>query len=332
MLSYKNETILIIGQGTTNYKVNIINNITSTSEAKRYGEDSDLYDAYNTAVNFNCDNGVYMLNMQYDTDYPYIIQSIIQSDFTYIVPINIKLSDTIYLEETNKHYFVAEYLLNSIKGSNLSTIFMTDNHAHYYEDIDHFISDMETKVRTFKNASIAINNYGRNLCFIANNLSDYKYANLVAACMLKSSPYNDYPLQDCGEAVFDIDTHDVHTKECAFFKYNIKRSATIDNFNNFSITNNQDKVVTINRVIKYIQRYLDLSDFCGKFYNSYIKSMVIERLNDLLANILNVAISDYNIVSCEFMKNTQTKTVVILNTIEIVPINSIEKYRLLIEV
>lgn len=332
MLSYKNETILIIGQGTTNYKVNIINNITSTSEAKRYGEDSDLYDAYNTAVNFNCDNGVYMLNMQYDTDYPYIIQSIIQSDFTYIVPINIKLSDTIYLEETNKHYFVAEYLLNSIKDSNLSTIFMTDNHAHYYEDIDHFISDMETKVRTFKNASIAINNYGRNLCFIANNLSDYKYANLVAACMLKSSPYNDYPLQDCGEAVFDIDTHDVHTKECAFFKYNIKRSATIDNFNNFSITNNQDKVVTINRAIKYIQRYLDLSDFCGKFYNSYIKSMVIERLNDLLANILNVAISDYNIVSCEFMKNTQTKTVVILNTIEIVPINSIEKYRLLIEV
>lgn len=332
MLSYQDETILIIGKGTTNYKVNIINNVTNNSEAKRYGENSDLYEAYNTAINFNCNNGIYMLNMQYDTDYPYIIQSIIQSDFTYIVPINIKLSDTIYLEETNKHYFIAEYLLNSIKDANLSTIFMTDNHAHYYEDIDHFISDMETKIRAFKNASIAINNYGRNLCFVTNNLSDYKYANLVTACMLKSSSYSDYPLQDCGESVFDMDTHDIHVKECAFFKYNIKRSATIDNFNNFSITNNQDKVVTINRAIKYIQRYLDLSDFCGKFYNAYIKSMVIDRLNDLLTNILNIVISDYNIVSCEFMKNTQTKTVVILNTIEITPINSIEKYRLLVEV
>lgn len=332
MLDYTQETILVIGKGATNYKVNTINKITSLSEAEKYGEESELYEAYEDAVYFNATNGLYMINMLYDTDYQNIIHSITQSDFTYIVPLNIKLSDVIYLEESNKRYFVAEYLLSAIKDSNLSTIIMTDNHAHYYEHIDHFINDMESKIQSFKNASIAINNYGRNLCFVANNLNDYKYANLIAAYMLKASPYKDYPLQDCGDAVFDIDTHDVREKELAFFKYNIKRSATIDNFNNFSIADDQDKIVTINRTIKYIQRYLDLSDFCGKFYNAYIKSMVIERLNDLLTNILNVAIRNYNIVSCEFAKNTQTKTVVILNTIDIMPINSIEKYRLLVEV
>ena len=77
---------------------------------------------------------------------------------------------------------------------------------------------------------------------------------------------------------------------------------------------------------------MDLSEFCGKFYNAYIKSVVLEKLNTLLAAVKNVAIADYKVLSCDFVKNTQTRTVVILNEIEITPINSIEKYKLFIEV
>lgn len=332
MLDYKNETILIIGTGSTNYKLNYINEVPNEYEARKYGEDSELYKAFTDSQTFGVSNGIYMINMHYDTDYPEIINSITQSDFTYIVPLNVRLSDTLYLEDKNKKVFFAEYLLNSIKDSNLSTIIMTDNHASYYEDIDHYIRSMESIINTFKKSSVAITNYGRNLCFVANNLKDYDHANLIIAFMLKMSQYKDYPLQDCGDAVFDIDTHDIHVAEFAFFKYNIKRSATIDNFNNFSIPYTQDKFVPINRVIKYIQRYLDLSEYCGKFYNSYIKSVIIERLNALLSSIKNIAITNYKILSCEFVKNTQTKTVVILNEIEIIPINSIEKYKMFIEV
>ncbi len=332
MLNYKDETILVIGKGTTNYKVNTINEVPNEYEAKKYGEDSQLYNAFMDSLDFSVSNSIFMINMKYDTDYPKIINSITHSDFTYIVPLNIKFSDLIYIEDENRKIFYAEYLLNSIKDSNLSTIFMTDNHAHYYEDIDHFVKSMESVIRTFKGTSVAINNYGRNLCFVANNLADYDYANLIAVYMLASSQYKDYPLQDCGNAVFDIDTHDVHVRELSFFKYNIKRSATIDNFHNFNVRADQGKCVTIDRVIKYLQRYLDLSEFCGKFYNAYIKSVVLERLNTLLAAVKNVAIADYKVLSCDFVKNTQTRTVVILNEIEITPINSIEKYKLFIEV
>lgn len=331
MLEYKDESILVIGEGTTNYKVNIINEIKTLKEIEKYGIDSQLYEAYDCASKFQAISHFYVLNMKYDTDYPEIIESLIQSDFTYIVPINIRLSDKLYLESENKKVPYAEFLLNKIKDSNLSTIIMTDNHASLYNDIDHYINDMETKIQMFKKLSIAINSYGRNLIFVANNLEDYSFANVVAACMLKSSPYKDYPLQDCGEAVFDIDNHDIRSKEFSFFKYNIKRSATIEHFNNFSTLNDQDKYVPINRVIKYIQRYLDLSEFCGKTYNEYLKILIIDRLDVLLSSLVNYAIADYDIISCDFINDTQTKTVIVLNEISITPINSIEKYKLYIE-
>lgn len=331
MLEYKDESILVIGEGTTDYKVNIINEIRSLKEIEKYGLDSQLYEAYDCASVFKATTHFYVLNMRYDTDYPEIIESLIQSDFTYIVPINIRFSDKIYIESEQKKIPYAEFLLKNIKDSNLSTIIMTDNHASLYNDIDQYINDMEAKINLFKDLSIGINTYGRNLVFIANNLVDYSFANVVAACMLKSSPYKDYPLQDCGEAVFDIDKHDVRSKEFAFFKYNIKRSATIENFNNFSTLNDQDKYVPINRVIKYIQRYLDLSEFCGKTYNEYLKVLIVDKLDALLSALVNYAITDYNIISCEFINDTHTKTIIVLNEISITPINSIEKYKLYIE-
>lgn len=333
MATNYNESLLIIGTGDTVYRQNAIHKVSSLDEASKYGEGSQLYDAFIDASEFGISDKIYMLNMVYDTDYPFIIDSLVQSDFTYIVPINVKFSDKITIDtDKHKRVYYPEYLLSMIKDANLSTILMTDSHASLYEDIDQYINAMENIIRGFKQTSFSVNVAGRNLCFIANNLVDYKYANLIVACMLMSCSLSEYPLHDCGEAIFDIDYHDVSQKEFAFFKYNIKKHATLENFHNFSINNDQDKFMNICRCIKYVQRNLDLSDFCGKLYNGYLKVLITNRLNTLLSDMVGVAISKYQVLSCEFVRNIQTKTIVVLNTIAVTPINSLEKYILTVEV
>lgn len=333
-MKYINESLLIIGAGDTSYRQNTIQKISSLKEAERYGAGSQLYNAFVDASEFGITDKIYMLNMLYDTDYPEIIDSLIQSDFTYIAPINIKFSDKIIIgkNDTQKKIYYGEYLLNSIKDANLSTIIMTDSHASNYEDIDQYIDATEDTLRSFKRTSFSINSYGRNLCFVANNLVNYRYSNLIVACMLLSCSLSEYPLHDCGEAVFDIDTHDIISKEFSFFKYNIKRSATIENFHNFSCANDQDKCMNISRCIKYIQKYLDLSEFCGRLHNGYLKVLITKQLESLLDSLVGIAITKYQILSCDFVLNKITKTVVVLNTIAITPINTLEKYILTIEV
>lgn len=328
-----NESLLIIGTGDTTYRQNYIHKVSTLREAAKYGEGSQLYNAYIDASEFGIADKIYMLNMVYDTDYPLIIDSLVQSDFTYIVPINIKFSDKITIDNaTHKRMYYPEYFLSTIKDVNLSTIIMTDSHADNYEDIDHFVDSMENILRGFKRTSFSINSYGRNLCFVANNLVDYKYANLIVACMLLSCSLSEYPLQNCGEAVFDIDNHDVTSKEMSFFKYNIKRHATLENFHNFSTSNDQDKCMSISRCIKYVQRYLDLSEYCGKLHNGYLKVLIMNKLDSLLKDLVGTVISKYQILSCEFVQNKFTRTVVVLNTISITPVNTLEKYILTIEV
>ena len=271
--------------------------------------------------------------MSYTSDYSDVVSAISQCDINYIVPINVKLSDKIYLENLGGHAYFAEYLLGSIGASgNGSTIIISDAHASLYEDIDQYISSTEKLITNFKNSSLAIKKYGSDLCFVANNLANYDYANVVAASMLATSEYKNYPLQDCGDAVFDIDYHDIYSKEFCFFKYNIRRSATIENFHNFAIVDDQYKFVPINRVVKALYKYLDLSDFRGHMYNTYKKVLIVDKLDTLLSSVTGVMITDYSITSCEFVKDKNTKTVLVLTEITIIPINSIEKYKLSIEV
>lgn len=325
------DSLLIIGAGTTEYRLNEIYKVDSEILVKKYGTDSELYTEYTNAKAFGARN-IYLMNMLYQDNYPEVIHSFIQNDFTYIAPINITFSQKIYNPETQKFVFPADYFLKKIKDNNYSTIIMTDAHASLYEDIDSFIDSTEEKIRAFKNTCKTSLKYGRNLCFIANNLKDYQHANVIIAATLLSTPYNAYPSKNFGDTIFDIDYHDVKQKEFCFFKYNTLRSTTIENFNNFSYIDDQDKFIPINRCIKYVQRNLDISEFCGRMYNDYLKIAITNKLNNLLEKMRGTILHDYKVESCEFYKNKTTNTVTVVNTIVITPINSLEKYKLTLEI
>lgn len=347
-----NETLLIIGEGTTEYLVNEIVKINTKSKAELYGIDSDIYHCFCDAQDIGAKN-IYILNMMYYTDYPLVVNALVQNDFTYIVPTNGFLSSTIIakLHRTTKKFvpevvldmqkdtdeyiykemYLGEYLLANIRKNNKSTIFMTDIHASLYENIDAFIDDMESKIKNFKRKSFYKNAFGRNLCFVSSNLRKYRYGNVVAASMLCSSNYNKYPKYDCGDSIFDIDKHDVKSKEFVFFKYNIVRETTLENFHNFRVQDDSVKFVPIDRCIKYIERHLDLSEFCGKLYNDYLRMAIVEALNIQLESMRNIVLRDFCVTDCKFVKH-KNFTVTVLNAITVVPINSLESYRIEYEV
>lgn len=324
------ESLLIIGAGTSEYKVNEVCKVESEILVQKYGIESELYTEYENAKAFGVKN-IYLLNMLYPEDYPLIVPVLLQNDFTYIAPVNIYFSQKLYDPDTKKFVFYPDYLLRKIKDNNYSTIIMSDTHASQYEDIDHFIDAMESKIRLFKNTCRISLKYGRNLCFVANNLLNYTNANVAIAAALLTTPYNVYPSKNFGSAIYDIDHHDVKQKELGFFKYNVLKGATLENFNNFSLIDDQDKFMPISRSIKYVQRNLDISEFCGNLYNEYLKISIMNKLDMILEKMKGTILHDYHVESCEFYRNTTTNTITVINTIFITPINSLERYKIMLE-
>jgi hypothetical protein len=166
---------------------------------------------------------------------------------------------------------------------------------------------------------------------VANNLQNHEFANLMVACALCTTDYSKYPEADFGPAIFDIDDFDVDDLELIYFKNNKLTSTTIENLKNFRIEGDQAKIINIDRVIKFIERELDFSEFRGKIYTDYIKLKIYNKLNEFLQSIINVAIRDFDITSIEFVTTTPGIGL-ILNVFSIVPINSIESFDIAMEV
>ena len=319
----KHSNLLIIGKAANGYSYKTIQYEDDyDSVLKNYGK-SDLTDAFKTAY----DNGIkdiFLLNIQNNFDINFIIEDLKQNDFTYIVFTNTFFSDFYYdVYNHNKKTYYAELLLREIKDKNNSIFIFTDKHASLYDDQKAFLKDMNTLSNEItKSISYCPNK--ENLIFVTNNLIDYKMSNIILAVALCTTDISLYPNANFGKAYFLIDQYDT-TYNFAYFKNHTEINTTVENLLNFNNIG-PSKIVTISRILKFIQRELDFSEFCGRLYNEYQKLLIYKKIETYLRTLVDYVIYRYDIISLTPYKDPQNPcTVIVVCDIDIWPKNCLEK-------
>lgn len=329
---YSINSILIIGPAATENKLNEIYKPYNTKNMTDIYGDSKLTYAYYDAVNSGATN-VFVLNVFKTTDYIDCIDLIKHYDFSYIVPINLNLSDKFYSERYSKDMYYAEYYLKEFSDNVNSQIIFTDSYAEYYENISAYLEDMHLKVNKFKeDCYYLLTNYGKNLLFCLNNLVTSNNANVVLASALAETIPGNYPDAINLKAIFDLNSNDIYLNEIIYFKNNDLINTSIENLKNFEINSNPNKLVTINAVIRYIEKSIDLNNIIGKYYNEYLKIYVLDSLNTMFRKMININIRDFKITNIQFVKNTKTRTGYFLVDITIYFLNLLEDISLQLEV
>jgi hypothetical protein len=324
-----NKTLLLMGRGETSRAINQIAYY-STTEAVRsaYGE-SELTDAFVSAKDIGVPH-VFLINVQNTYDYIEIANVLRHYDFAYIVPLSIYFSD-VFFDSTrdNKRVTYYQHLLEKMSFNNRSLLVATDRHASLYEDIDFYLDDMTALVRQFKN-SMTGRMDGKNLCFVANNLQDHSLSSVTLASVLCVSDLGEYPLYRFGFAVFDIDGFDIQEHELVYFKNNHLPGTTIENLLNFNSIVEPEKVVTIDRIAKYVRRNLDLSRFKGRRLSAYQKIRIENALIEFFDPLVNWILRAYEIKSIHFIKEMAGVGSVVCE-IDIWAVDSTEKFSVVVE-
>lgn len=324
-------SILIIGRGANEQYLNEFIKPNNLYDVKNKFGESELTDAYETAIALGASN-VYVMNCHKTTDYIDSISFVSHYNFAYIVPVGIKLSDSFYSSEYNKEMYFAEYYLNEFSKYTNSLVIFTEEHASLYEDIDHYLSDMHKKVNDFKEqCNYILESSGRNLTFCLNNIKDNVYSNVMLATILSNTKIGYYPDDFKRDAIFDLHSTDILLDEIVYFKNNFHIGTTVENLKNFRTINDANKLITIDGVIKHIERTLDTSFAIGKLYNQYVKMNLHDYLDMFFRRLLESAIKNYRINSINFITD-KNMTGYITTDIDIFPINSLEKVNVLLEV
>lgn len=330
MQSYKYnqfDSILIIAEGS-NYEVGIIKKYEDISIVKSIHNNTTLYESYKIAYDFKVKN-IFILNIKDISSYIDIAQVLMQYSFTYIVPVNIKFSDTFVNKLNNKRSnFLNEYL-NTVSLYSDSIFIYTDEHASLYEDVDHFLLDQNKKMEL----ALSYVDDKRNLnkhCCVLNNLKNYDYANVVLASALLATDVSEYPFYDFGEAIFDLDDFDVD-ENLIYFKNNIKVPTSIENLVNLRKERDVYKSLLTERLISYIKNNLDLNEFKAKLYTARVRLSVYEKVKDFFISINNKIIRGFNIKNISFKKIAPGEGILIIE-VDILPINFVEKTSIVLEV
>ena len=325
-----NQTLLITGEGETNHAVNKImyyDTIEAVNAA--YGE-SDLSEAFRIAKQIGVPHA-FLVNVKNNHDYIELVNVLKHYDFAYIAPINLYLGDAFFdATRNNKKIGYYHHFLEKLSSNTKSLFVATDNHASLYEDIDAYLEDMTSIIKSFKDGMTAKMD-GRNLCFVANNLRNYPFANIILASVLCVTDLGMYPsFGNLGPVVFDIDGLDIGQYEMAYFKSNYLSGITVENLLNFNSKVEPEKIVMIDRIAKYIRRNLDLSRFKGKQMSAYQERRIEKALVEFFDPLINWIIRSYRINSIQFIKDVPGAGVVVCD-IDIWPISSTEKFSVVVE-
>lgn len=319
----KHTNMLIIGQGATNYaRKQIVYAEKYKDVLKAFGE-SDLSEAFLTVKQFGAPY-VFLMNCRQHYDYLDIATTLRATDFSYIVPVSVRLSDEFDDPKTERRVSYIEYLMEQVGKVNDSVFIVTDKKANLYEDIDAFMQAMNEVAEGFskQHKKPAVK---ENVVFVANNLVNYDMANLPLAASLCTVPVNRYPEADFGEAYFLLDQWE-DIGNWAYFQNHKVRNTTVENLLNFEQTGNPLKIVFISRIIKALKRELDFHDFIGKQYTEYRRLAVRTRLENYLDSLLNNLLYDYDIKAVKPYRNrVEPMSVNIRNVFDIWPVNCLEK-------
>lgn len=276
----RNHNMLILGKSETRAAGQLQYFETISACEKFYGNNSTIASCFRAAKTIGVTD-VFTVSFSTYTDLMNIVQLLQQYEFTYIAPVDILTSE--YYNNpyrNNKRTYYLQYLMEQIDGKTDSTFLVTDKHASLYEDIDAFINDMSEIVFRFKN-SFTKNSIRANCIFVDNNLERYKWANVILAAMLCISDIPEYPVYDnLGPAIFDIDSADT-TDEQVYFKNNTLIPTSVENLLNLA-DRHLIKIVVINKILKYIARNMDFSEFIGKLYTPYQRTAIQKKLQQYL--------------------------------------------------
>ena len=327
----KHSSILLVGIGKTNKYLMDVVQPESIEDAEHYLGESDLVDSYKAMLDIGVDiSNIYLINLETMRDYLELSQHISAYDFSYIVPIDVYVSDFFYdpMNDGRRTYYV-QYLLKSIckQYLNHSVIIATDVQASLYEDIDAFLNDMGSKIKRLKGSKMT-NEYFERLIFTGNNIQNVAYANAVLAAAISIAEINEYPDLDGTDykAVFDIDVTD-NIEDMVFFKSHINDTITIENLLNLYTEINPIKIFFIYRILLYIAKELDFSKYIGSKYIPYKIKQIQQIVESYLDSILGFIITDYQINQIYATEDPyHPATVIITIKYEVSPIGCIERF------
>lgn len=341
LLNIENEhdNIIILGKAETSKKSGEILKPKNLDEAlKLYGE-SDLYDAYKQAIDLGVEK-VYTVNCYNITDYISIVDKLIHYNFSYIIPINIFLSDTFYDPINKEHKYYANFFIESLNNvDSFSTVIFTERHASLYEDIDHYLIEMKnTYSKYIQNTNTNVKNpfildeCGNDLIFVLNSLEDIEHSNVILGAMLAKSYPSEYPKNVGYRTVFDIDKRDILGFDIAYFKQSyLTDNSSIDNLLNLRNEPDIYKNVIIDNVIKHTIRSLKLDDYKGRLYNIYTKIQIESTTKSILDKLRGVLFKDYELEKIGFENVTKTSGYIYIE-ISIQPYGTFEKVKIVMGV
>ena len=244
---------------------------------KYYGADNTISKCYETAKIMGAPN-IFTCCFHSYTDFTDIVEVLQQYDFTYICPVDIYVSE--YYNNpyrNNRKTFYVQYLLEQMQNQNNSIVIATDKHASLYKDLDAYLSDMSSKLYELKQSFYTDNANLHNFLFVDNNLKSEEWANVILAAMFCVTDIPDYPsYDDLGDTVFHIERWDVPDEQIYFQDHHIKHTS-VENLLNLAPIG-LTKICVIDRILKYMARSLDFSEFIGRLYSAYQVSLIEKKL------------------------------------------------------
>jgi len=319
----KHTNILIVGKAATDFaRKEVVYSESLQDVLEKYGE-SPLADAFCTARRMGVEY-IFLMNLKQDQDYFDVVDTLADGDFAYVVFTSLFISDTFRdTYDSSLVHFTFAYLLGAIGKNGNSTYIITDKHASLYEDIDSYLDDMRTQQKAFLRHCSGRSKL-RNVIFVANNLKDYPVATVPLAAALCATPINEYPTsQYFGEAIFDIDQWD-YPLDMAYFKSNVTRETTVENLLNMDRDIAPEKVVFVDRLLKYIMRELDFQEFKGKIYRPYYKMLFNQKLVKYMDSLLDFIVKEYTIDSIEAYYDEEPGTVSMLARMTVLFVGCLE--------
>lgn len=312
------KSLLIMGNAETDFKLNEIYYCNENDDIKSLFGDSPLYRAYTEARKVKKDN-IFLMNVKNKFDYIDAANIVSQYEFAYITPINLYLTDQFYHPKKEQNMFFYQYALEVCKETD-SLFICTDKHALLYEDIDHFINEMQNIIFEFKNHTAYANLDKSNICFVTNNLKNFQFANVVLGAVLSETDLDKYPDFNFGEAVFDIDNSDVH-QDMIYFKNNQLINTTPENLVNFEAAIKPEKLIKVKQICKYISKEFDIEEFKGSFFTQYHKTQLLKKYIGFMDSLVNYLIRDYRINSVDIDRDQSGAYTISIDT-SFTPINS----------
>ena len=311
----KNNILLLGKADTYEQRCAVINPRGKKSAVDLYGINSELYNAYSACIDVTGEYNVFTVNCRTYLDFLTVMESILHYNFSYVVPMGIRLEDTFYNPSSKQYEYYIDYFLYLIEEyQSITTIIMTNNHAKDYDDIDKYLRYCKKSFNDYyKHMAADNNNYvlfeknGSDMLYVLNNLKDVKYANAVLAAQLSIENYTMYPNNISFEPYYSFDKNDIGNYSFCYHKYShLLNSTSIDNLVNLRLANDVYKNALIDTMIKCVLRKLNLDKYKGRLYNAYIKLQIQNSLEVELDSMVGLYFKDYKINNVGFVKTEMT--------------------------